>query len=114
MASKYRNVKTSNCYGTFDSKYEAMCAMELKGLEKKGLIKNLEFQVPFELVPKTTHNGKNIQATKYILDFVFEEKQGDKWVKIAADAKGLRTQSYIIKMKLFIHKYGNLYAFREM
>ena len=49
--SKYNSRKTTVDGFTFDSKKEAKRYLELKQMEKDGLIHKLQLQVPFELIP---------------------------------------------------------------
>ena len=98
--TKYHNIKTKG----YDSKKESRRARDLKLMEKAGLISDLREQVPFELVPK--QQGE--RSVKYLADFVYREGK----MMIVEDVKGLRTQSYIIKRKLFKLKYPE-YIFRE-
>lgn len=66
-------------------------------MQKAGIITDLRFQVPYDLIPKQG----NLRGVKYIADFVYVR---DGKV-IVSDAKGIRTREYIIKKKLmkFIH-----------
>lgn len=91
---KYKNVQ----HNGFDSKREARRAQDLELLQKIGEIKNLQYQVKFELIPK--QDGERPVA--YVADFVYEDKTG---VRHVADAKGMKTPAYVIKRKLmrFIH-----------
>ena len=98
--SKYRNIKTNG----YDSKKESIRARELSLLEKAGVISYLQEQVKFELVPKQDKE----RSVVYVADFVYRE--GDK--AIVEDVKGIKTQVYIIKRKLFKLRYPN-YIFRE-
>ena len=105
--NKYNNVKTVVDNIRFDSKKEAARYQELSLLEKKGIIKNLERQKRFELIP----SQKDERATYYVADFVYE-LEGKL---IAEDVKSEATRkdkTYIIKRKLFKHLYKN-YEFRE-
>ena len=105
--NKYRNVKTYIGKVKFDSKKEANRAMELAMLEKAGVIKNLERQKRFQVVPKT----KDERAVFYIADFVY--MQDGKM--IAEDVKSAITRkdsTYIIKRKLFKYLYTE-YEFWE-
>jgi hypothetical protein len=92
--SKYGNQKTNG----YASKKEAKRAFDLKLMERAGLISQYREQVRFELVTK--QEGE--QALYYVADFVYRDKDGKAVVE---DAKGMRTQAYIIKRKLmkFIH-----------
>ena len=98
--SKYNNVKTETDGIVFDSKKESMKYQELKMLEKSGIIKNLERQKRFEIVPKTPGE----RAVFYVADFTYE--QDGK--KICMDVKSSITRknaAYIIKRKLFKNIY---------
>lgn len=98
----------------FDSKVEAYRYMELKRLEKAGVIHDLRLQVPFELIPTqreadTTdtrgrkHRGRVIErACVYKADFVYYE--GDRMV--VEDVKGCKTPEYKIKRKLMLWVKG--------
>ncbi len=102
--SKYHAKKTEIDGIVFDSKAESARYQELKLLERAHQIKNLQLQIPFELVPK--QSGE--RAVKYIADFVYSES-GETVVE---DCKGMKTKEYIIKRKLFKQKYPE-YIFRE-
>jgi len=91
---KYRNVKT----GGFDSKKEAKRHGELVLMEKLGLIRELETQVRYEIVPKVAKN----RPAHYIADFVYWE--GDQHV--VEDCKGFRTPEYKLKKKLMLWRHG--------
>lgn len=85
----------------FDSMKEASRAKELELLEKAGVINDLQIQVPFVLQPAFYHNGKRIQAIKYVADFAYFEN-GEY---IVEDSKGVKTREYINKKKqmLYVH-----------
>lgn len=95
---KYNNKKTEIDGIKFDSKKEANRYCELKLLEKAGVIKDLELQVKFELIPK---NGKE-RAVNYIADFVYTEAGK----RVVEDCKGMRTKEYIIKRKLMLDRHN--------
>jgi hypothetical protein len=91
---KFGNKKTNG----FESKKEAKRAQELQLMEKIGLISNLEYQVPFELIPK--QEGE--RSVVYKADFTyFEDKK-----LVVEDAKGFKTPEYVIKRKLLLWRYG--------
>jgi len=100
--SKYRNVKTVVDGITFDSKREADRYCELKLLQRAGKITDLRLQVPFELQPAFTVNGKKVRPIHYIADFVYKENGQ----YIVEDAKGHRTKEYMLKRKMYAYKYG--------
>ena len=66
---------------------------------------NLRRQVKFELLP----SQKGERGVWYIADFVYEENGKT----IVEDVKGYRTDTYIIKRKLFKLKYPE-YQFQEV
>lgn len=102
--SKYGNQKTIVDGIKFDSKHEAYRYVELKLMERTGLIKNLRLQVPFELIPNLKDkNGKLLERkATYVADFVYE-LNGQQVVE---DAKGCRTDVYKLKKKLMLERYG--------
>lgn len=101
--SKYKSKKTIINGIVFDSRKEAKRYSELLLLERAGVIKNLELQKPFELIPSQKINGKVVERPcKYIADFVYEENGKT----VVEDTKGMRTDKYIIKRKLMLYKYG--------
>lgn len=101
--NKYGNKKTIVNGIKFDSKHEADIYTRLKMAEKCGAIQSLRLQVPFELQGKYTINGRKVQSIKYIADFVFINEEG---VTEVWDAKGVKTDVYKLKKKLFEYKYG--------
>ena len=100
--NKYHNKKVIVDDIKFDSKKEARRYNELKLLEKAGIIKNLQRQVKYELQPSFKYNGKTIRAINYIADFVYE-KNGEL---IVEDVKGIRTDVYKLKKKLFLYIFN--------
>ena len=108
--SKYGNTKTVINGIEFDSKKESERFLELAMLQKAGVIKNLERQKRFEIVPKT----KDERAVYYYADFVYLEVESGKM--ICEDVKSeatKRDKTYIIKRKLFQYLYKD-YEFREI
>lgn len=100
--SKYHNQKTEVDGMTFDSKKESKDWTRLKSMEDSGIIKNLRAQVPFELQPKyETKDGRKIRPITYVADFVYE-RDGVVYVQ---DSKGMRTDVYKMKRKMFEYKY---------
>lgn len=105
---------------TFASKHEANRYCELKLLQRAGKIKNLQWQVHYELIPnqyetvtETTKTGKVKEKkvlierkTKYVADFVYS-KDGKT---IVEDAKGYRGGAtyaeFVIKRKLMLLVHG--------
>ncbi len=106
--NKYHNVNTYVGKIKFDSKKEANRYLELCMLEKSGIIKNLERQKRFEIVPKT--DGE--RAVHYVADFVYEENGKLICEDVKSDATRC-DKTYIIKRKLFKYLYKD-YEFREV
>jgi len=103
--SKYKNTKvtwTGKWRGKtvtikFDSIKEMYDGIEAIDREKRGLIRDLEFQKRFVLVPKT----KSEAAVNYYIDRFYYDLTPTSYV--AADTKGYKTRVYINKRKLFKH-----------
>ena len=100
--NKYHNKKTTINGILFDSKREGNYYTKLKLMQNAGLIWNLELQKKYILQASFTFNGKKIREISYYADFVYEDKDGLHVV----DTKGYRTDTYKLKKKLFIKKYG--------
>lgn len=116
--NKYKNKKVTIDGQTFDSKKEANRYSNLKLLEKGGVIKNLQTQVKYVLIPaqyegtgeyytKGKHKGEEKQRLveheiSYVADFVYEQN-GET---IVEDTKGFRTDIYIAKRKMMLYFHG--------
>ena len=109
--SKYSAVKTEINGIKFDSKKEARRYKELKILEKADEIKSLELQPRFLLQEKFKYNGKTIRKIEYIADFRYIDVKGNTVVE---DVKGMKTEVYKIKKKIFLKKYGENLIFKEI
>ena len=88
----------------FDSAKEAQRYIELKLLEKAKQISNLELQPRFLLQDSFRKNGKTYRKIEYIADFKYIENGKT----IVEDVKGLQTDVFKIKHKLFEKKYPEL------
>ena len=88
----------------FDSVKEARRYKELKLLEKAGKISNLELQPHFLLQESFRKNGKTYRKIEYIADFKYIENGKT----IVEDVKGVQTDVFKIKHKLFEKKYPEL------
>lgn len=95
---KYGNKKVYRHGLHFDSILEADKYTELLPLQNAGLV-TIETQVNFPLAV----NGKVVCT--YRADFVLKWQDGtERWEVL--DAKGVRTEAYRIKYKLFYALYG--------
>lgn len=90
--SKYYSQKEIVDGITFHSKKEARRYRELKLMERAGVIKELQLQVPYTLIPKSSHG----RAIKYIADFVYFEDGK----RVVEDTKGFRTKEYKLKKRM--------------
>lgn len=101
---KYGNKKTKIDIYVFDSILEAKRYEQLALLQRAGEISNLKLQVPFLLQDSFRKNGKTYRKIEYIADFVYEENGQ----VIVEDTKGIKTEVFKIKEKLFEYKYPDL------
>lgn len=100
---KYKAKKTEYDGIMFDSKKEAQRYAELKLLERAGVIKNLQRQVTYTLIPAQRIDGKVAErACTYKADFTYEQCGST----IVEDTKGFKTPEYIIKRKLMLYMHG--------
>ena len=102
--NKYRNKKVIIDNIKFDSILEANRYQELKLLQRTKQISNLRLQVPFLLQESFKKNGTTHRKIEYIADFVYEENGQT----VVEDTKGMKTEIFKIKQKLFEYKYPNL------
>lgn len=109
---KYNAVKTLVDGIKFDSRKEAARYQELKILKRAGEIRDLELQPRFLLQDKFKLDGVTHRKIEYVADFKYWDNKEKKW--IIEDVKGVRTQVYLIKKKLFLKRYGQDYKFYEI
>ena len=102
--NKYKNRKIVVDNIKFESNLEATRYKELKLLQRAKQISNLRLQVPFLLQEGFKKNGKTHREIKYIADFVYEENGQT----VVEDTKGMKTETFKIKQKLFEYKYPDL------
>ena len=97
--SKYHSKKVVYDGIQFASAFERNRYIDLKLMEKEGIIINLRLQVKYEVIPK--QNGE--RAANYVADFVYEDANGETVVE---DTKGFSTRDYILKRKLMLYVHG--------
>lgn len=101
--------------GAHASKKEHRRALELRVMQRAGLISDLREQVPFVLIPSQyedplpDNNGRPAcklieRACKYVADFVYSDARSGRVV--VEDTKGVRTKDYVIKRKLMLWIHG--------
>ena len=106
MYRKYHNTKTVADGIKFDSRLEAERYAQLKMMERAGVIRDLELQPEYELIPSFRKNGKTWRRTVYKADFRYILCEGDRI--IIEDVKGstaVITDVFRLKQKLFEYKY---------
>lgn len=101
--NKYKNKKVIYNGIKFDSIKEKNRYMQLLYLEKAGLIKDIKLQYEFELQPAFILNKKKIRKITYIADFYYYDNNLNDYV--VEDVKGIRTDVYKLKKKMFEYKY---------
>jgi hypothetical protein len=108
-----RKVTLTNAEGSikFDSQKEYKRYEALLKLQRNNFIRDLKCQVPFELQPAFERDGAKYRKIEYIPDFVYYDAVKEKM--IAEDVKGIRTEVYKLKKKLFIYVYGDRYKLLE-
>lgn len=118
--NKYYAKRTTVDGIEFHSKKEARRYQQLKLLEKAGTICDLKRQVKYELIPAQYIDGKCVErAVTYTSDFEYyvlkdlrqktvmaDHRSKTVGEHIVEDVKGVRTNEYVIKRKLMLHKYG--------
>lgn len=111
MQAKYRNIKAEYNGEIYDSRKEMRRAYALDMLVRCGRIKDLERQKRFILQDGyMTRDGRKIRPISYIADFVYYDNDKRSWV--VEDVKGVRTDVYRLKRKMFEFRYPE-YLFLE-
>lgn len=114
--SKFKSSKITVDGVTYDSKLEFNVYRTLRGWLESFPEFSVERQVTFELQPKfrvKDFNGKMIRAITYTADFCIYVRPyhpevndyGDPKLLYVIDAKGLETEVFKVKKKLFAYKY---------
>ncbi len=102
--NKYRNKKVVVDGEEFDSIRESQRYKELKLLERAGKIKNLELQPRFLLQDSFKKNGRVFREIEYVADFQYIENGKT----IVEDVKGMQTDVFKLKHKIFEKVYPDL------
>lgn len=112
MMHKYNAKKTVVDGIKFDSKKEAKRYKELKALELVGKIDRLELQPRFLLQDGFRYEGKAIRKIEYVADFLYRDLS--TYELVVEDVKGVKTDVYKLKKKLFLKRYGDEYRLEEV
>ena len=102
---KYGNIKTELDGIMFDSRKEANYYATLKVREKAGEINDLILQPRFLLQEAFDKNGQHYRKIEYIADFEYEQDGETRVI----DVKGMKTDVFKLKQKLFEYKYPDLH-----
>lgn len=103
--TKYHSRKITVNGIVFDSHREARRYQELQLLLRAGEISQLELQKKYTLIPvQKKPSGGTERAVTYTADFVYTDNRTGK--KVVEDAKGIKTQQYIIRRKLMLYVHG--------
>ena len=113
--AKYGNRKVTYDGETFDSEHEYRRWRDLRILERAGEITDLQRQVKFVLIPEQreldtigprggVHKGKLLERERsYVADFTYRDDTGEL---IVEDAKGFKTETYLLKRALMLWVHG--------
>ena len=111
--SKYRNRKVIYNGIKFDSVAEAERYKTLCLMEKAGEIDRLELQPKYRLLESQKFEDMdNARPLDYKADFRYREIKTGRI--IVEDVKGVMTEAYKIKRKLFKKLYHDTVVFREV
>ena len=98
--SKYGSKKTIVDNIKFDSKWEAERYGQLKAMESAMFIRDLELQVPYDIVVN------DVKICRYVADFRYKKESNhtitndEYYVEVVEDAKGFETPEFKLKKKL--------------
>jgi hypothetical protein len=106
--SKYHNIKTEIDGIKFDSRKEANRYAELKIMQQGKLIRDLELQPRFELMPAFSKNGKKFRPIVYVADFSYYDILQNKKIVEDVKSKATKTDVYKLKKKMFERLYPEL------
>lgn len=103
--SKYRNSRTKVDGISFDSQAEARRYVELKTLKAAGHVLGFILQPRFILQEGFERDDEIVEKMEYVADFLIMWADGRTTIE---DVKGVRTDVYKLKMKLFEKRYPKL------
>lgn len=103
--SKYNSKKVTVNGIVFDSKMEAEYYLHLVDLKVKGIVEVIELQPKFLLQEAFTKRGIRFRKIEYWADFKVTYSDGH--IEIV-DVKGVETEIFKIKKKLFEYKFKDL------
>ena len=108
--NKYGNKKTVVDGIKFDSKLEAEYYQLLKFKKAQGHIQDFKLQPRYTLQETFKRDGKTYRSITYVADFEIMQNDGSV---VVVDCKGMMTDVFKIKAKLFTKLYGKLYLVKR-
>ena len=75
-------------------------------MQAAGKIKDLRYQVKFQITPPQEAEGEKMKGASYIADFVYTDCDTGEQVVEDAKSKGTRTDVFVLKKKALLHFYG--------
>lgn len=99
---KYRAQAVSVDGIRFQSKREARRWQQLQLQQSMGLIRRLSRQVPLPIWTVNLETGEIVTVARYFADFRYERDGRVVW----EDAKGMKTETYLLKKKLVEALHG--------
>jgi hypothetical protein len=102
MTTKYKSKKVEVDGHVFDSQIEAKYYKQLKWLQDNNQILFFRIQPRYLLQEAFQKNGKTFRKIEYIADFEVHHLDGSIEV---IDVKGMETEAFRLKRKLFEKKY---------
>ncbi len=104
MTNKYHAKRIQINGIQFDSIKESQRYAELKLMERTGQISNLSVHPTFVIVEGFEWHGEKVRPVKYEADFKYIENGKD----VVEDVKGIMTDTFKIKIKLFKSLYPDI------
>jgi hypothetical protein len=115
---KYRNERVKVGKYFFDSKAEYRRYNELLARQQAGEIRNLVIHPSYEVAPPFARLDKPYSPIMYVADFSYEELRPVDlpytpsgialWVEVVEDVKGVETEAFRVKKKLFLATYPGI------
>ena len=102
LNSKYGNKKVVIDGHKFDSIAESKYYLQLKWLKQANQIKDFKLQPRFLLQDSFKKDGRTFRKIEYVADFEIHHLDGSIEV---VDVKGMETEAFKLKKKLFENKY---------
>jgi hypothetical protein len=103
MSHKY-NAKSKVVDGIkFSSKKEANRYIDLKTLQKAGVITDLQLQPKFRVQDGFIYNGERIRPINYTADFKYYDTKRE--VTVVEEVKGYITQDFMLRWKIILNKF---------